>query len=692
MAIPGFAGSKPAMSRISRKSELSPSVTKSGGGIDLGKNDVDMGSKGKTSPSVTSGDIGVSTEITNIGGLTVTGGISADISPIGLGINYDPSQNSLGIAGGAEIPGGLLGASAGITVDLDTGEVIGGQIGGEALGLGVNISASKDGGLGVEFTVQIPFTPIELSVGFGYSPDETPTPTPTPTPLPYDPTTIPDIPSMPTFPTGNNCFCKVVVSVRSRYWSWQGDNTGARYQFGNNDEITSDVNASYDKDGILKGYISYYERYHHWNNTERNPGPDNRFFERTLTIPIPPDPYPNGVNSFQLIEIRRIGGDALEIKGSEQRIYNYIKGIYYQSKAFLIRPGSGVWDFYNEIAFKSASISLNLCIIPDEPSPPPPPFPNPPPRKRNKMDDCCKENLKFLRAIYKGLGIAKFPGQLPNTIVQEIPKEGEQPAEPPQVPIPDLVSLLNWQFERDDERWGQWEIQINIKDADLTKEGNQGKSVKFPNLAESVAEMEGQMLSIQANVEALVALSIRNLTESGMARQEAIKGYLASMAIAKYMAFPYKKFDVEIPSTYTPGATSIDKLIIESIVHAKGIEYEDKETQRDLLLDLLQAAAITRAVHWRQVNPKNDIKEQILSQLRGSVDLSEKITNVKAVAADGDTPPKKESWEDKLDQYENGFGFSTGIEDANTPYGRDREQRPRIRQIGDNIAQAGKDE
>jgi hypothetical protein len=308
------------------------------------------------------------------------------------------------------------------------------------------------------------------------------------------------------------------------------------------------------------------------------------------------------------------------------------------------------------------------------------------------MHECCRENLKFLIAIYTGLGIAKFPDQLPATIIQSVSKKGEEPPEPAQVPIKDFVDLLNWQFERDDERWGQWEIQIDIKDSDITKEGDQEKSVKFPNLAESVAEMEGQLLSIQANIEALVALSVRTLAEAGMGRQEAIKGYLASRAIAKYMAFPYKEFDVEIPSTYTPGATSIDKLIIESIVHTKGIDYEDKETQRDLLIDLLQAAAISRAVHWRQVDPKNDVKKQILSQLRGSVDLSEKITNVKAVVADGDTPPKKESWEDKLDQFENGFGFSTGIENANTPYGRDRERRPRIRQIGDNIAQAGKDE
>jgi hypothetical protein len=42
------------------------------------------------------------------------------------------------------------------------------------------------------------------------------------------------------------------------------------------------------------------------------------------------------------------------------------------------------------------------------------------------MDECCRESTKFIRAIYKGLGIAKFPGKLPSTIIQEVPKEGEQ--------------------------------------------------------------------------------------------------------------------------------------------------------------------------------------------------------------------------------------------------------------------------
>ena len=65
------------MSRSS-KSELSPSVT-GGNGIDMGR---------KSQPSVTSGGVGISEEITNIGGVSVTGGVSVDISPIDLGITY----------------------------------------------------------------------------------------------------------------------------------------------------------------------------------------------------------------------------------------------------------------------------------------------------------------------------------------------------------------------------------------------------------------------------------------------------------------------------------------------------------------------------------------------------------------------------------------------------------------------------
>src|SRR5919202_2809061 len=135
------------MSRVSRKSDLSPSITKGSNGIDLGKNSgVDMGQKSQ--PSVTSGGVGLTQEITNVGGVSVTGGVSVAISPLNFGISADPSEGSVSIAGGAEIPGGILGISGGITIDTNTGEIIGGSIGGEVGGMGINVSNSKEGGGG----------------------------------------------------------------------------------------------------------------------------------------------------------------------------------------------------------------------------------------------------------------------------------------------------------------------------------------------------------------------------------------------------------------------------------------------------------------------------------------------------------------------------------------------------------------
>jgi hypothetical protein len=322
----------------------------------------------------------------------------------------------------------------------------------------------------------------------------------------------------------------------------------------------------------------------------------------------------------------------------------------------------------------------------------PSPLPNPPPRKRNKMDECCKENLKFLRAIYTGLGIAKFPGKLPATIIQEVPKKGEQPAEPPQVPIKDFVDLLDWQFRRDDERWGQWVVQIDVKDTDITKEGDQGKQVKFPNLAESIAEIEGQILSLTANVDALVALQVKNLAESGMARQEAIKGYLAAKAIIKYMAFKSSEIDVPIPMTFTAGAETISELLKESEGHIKGTDYSEKETLRDVFLDLLQAAAIVRAVHWQKINTKSDTKSQLLKILKGSVDLASTIANPKkSTDGEGKEFDSVQNFEDFIDSVEDGFRNTTGIADIENPYGRTPDRRPRIREIGDNLSEAGGD-
>jgi hypothetical protein len=193
------------------------------------------------------------------------------------------------------------------------------------------------------------------------------------------------------------------------------------------------------------------------------------------------------------------------------------------------------------------------------------------------------------------------------------------------------------------------------------------------------------------NVDALVALQVKNLAESGMARQEAIKGYLASKAIIKYMAFKSSETDVPVPMTFTAGAETISELLKESEGHIKGTDYTEKETLRDVYLDLLQAAAIIRAVHWQRIDTKTDTKSQLLNILKGSVDLAASLAKPQNSNGDGEkrTFDPEKNFEDFIDSVEDGFRNTTGTTDVQNPYGRSPDRRPRIRQIGDNISQAG---
>jgi len=387
------------MSRVSQKTGLSPSATRGSSGIDLGKNSgVDMGRKAQ--PSVTSGGIGITQEVANVGGASVSLGAGVEISPVNLGISVDPSGRTTTVATGAEIPGGVLGLSGGVTIDLNTGQVIGGSIGAEVAGLGINLSNSRDGGLGIEFTLQIPGTPIELSLGLGFPPDpKEPTPTPTPTPTTPTPTPSPnnsplepEIPPPPFYPLiGTKTFCKVVTEQHYRYWSQAGSSL---QKFGLNNERKTTVSASYNKEGLLTGSVNFARRDQRYNTyfPELNHlNEDNRNFI------IPMDPYPNRLNpnSRNGLEIRDIGGGAFEIKGSEQKIYDYLRQGY-QTRSFdFSGEQSYPWDFYKERYFNIVSIVLNLCE--PTPTPAPAPFPNSPPRKNKKMDECCRINIRLGR-------------------------------------------------------------------------------------------------------------------------------------------------------------------------------------------------------------------------------------------------------------------------------------------------------
>jgi hypothetical protein len=78
--------------------------------------------------------------------------------------------------------------------------------------------------------------------------------------------------------------------------------------------------------------------------------------------------------------------------------------------------------------------------------------------------------------------------------------------------------------------------------------------------------------------------------------------------------------------------------------------------------------------------------------LKESVDLANSIKSKPQSSNEGDnkdTFNPAENFEDFIDSVENGFRNTTRIKDIENPYGKSPNRRPIIRQIGDNISQAG---
>lgn len=103
-------------------------------GLDLEKKiDVDAGT----------GGIGISFDVQEFeNGDKISIGYQVE-PPIQLGIDYNVSSNELGLSGGFEAPGDLIGLSGGVTIDLNSGEIVGGELGVALGGVDVSIGEGK---------------------------------------------------------------------------------------------------------------------------------------------------------------------------------------------------------------------------------------------------------------------------------------------------------------------------------------------------------------------------------------------------------------------------------------------------------------------------------------------------------------------------------------------------------------------
>ena len=500
-------------SRVSSKSSLSPSVSSRSSAIDLGKNSgVDLGSKTQT--SVTTGGIGVTQEVGNIGGVTVTGGVSVDISPIGLSISgspsyEDPSKSTISIAAGAEIPGGILGVSGGLIINTSTGQIEGGSIGGEIIGIGVGISKSSEG-VGLEISFQIPFTPIEISLGFEFPEEDTPSSTPTPSPSSWgktNPNSFDGLKpeTLPNFdPACRYHFC-ILYTKGGHLWidciGWL-DGFGAPGGYTFNNFILHGGSKWWYLEEYTDGIPNIHAR---WGSG---------YVRADLKSPsVGQATFRGRVSGTLQVMVGNVGANnSIAIRESVETLTNPImrfrsySGI--QSKALLAAETA---PFAGDGWGIEILINSNCPNKPQEQVKPKsnnqfPPFPNPPPRKRN-MDECCRESTAMLRDLMKVLQVREVLGgkmEIPGELLQ-IPIE-DQPLLPEKLKTyPQMVNALLMAIDR---HGIDAPITVEMEDSDKTKAGNQEVSYTYNSPGVALQAALELLHEIKADANARLSIQI----------------------------------------------------------------------------------------------------------------------------------------------------------------------------------------
>lgn len=321
---------------------------------------------------------------------------------------------------------------------------------------------------------------------------------------------------------------------------------------------------------------------------------------------------------------------------------------------------------------------------------PPPVLPPPPP----KCMCCCpnvEQNDQLLRLILKKIGSEHLPALVPKVLTDR--KKGT-------TKIESLAEFTAYTVKQMDALCGRYPIDIEIEDADLTKEGNQNKKIKLPNIAETLAEMMGLLLVLRSESDATLNATIRALTEAGSSKQMAFMAYEYAKANAEFLGYKGEQKERKMAFSFKPGEGRLDKMLQEGEISVKGWENEDKDDFNDHIAPLLELAAMWKLANFRKTgaqDPKASIKEFLTNAGAFSDSIDAEIFKDKVKKNDSkdakekDSEGLKDDWDKFTEEAEKGFITQPGITDNEKPYGRPLEQRPKIRDISTDTSET-KDE
>lgn len=271
------------------------------------------------------------------------------------------------------------------------------------------------------------------------------------------------------------------------------------------------------------------------------------------------------------------------------------------------RDENGVYDYSRPptvVSITPNAAAERACPpLSNTQAPPAPPYsPNGEPPMCN-----CEETQDLLRLIARRLGTDSYPVTVPKSLVDSENTTEKQES---------LTELLFWTIKQMDGLAGQFPIEIEIKDADPSQQGDQARKVKVPNIAEGIAELLGLNIKTSGNSDIHTSFLMRLAAEVIATKNAALVTQDYAKANASYLG--YKGNTVKRKVNYAFNVTkleNLERILEESEKNIIGWQDEDKNTVQAYLEKLMFAAGIIKQAFFRPNSEQDKLLEQISNVL-----------------------------------------------------------------------------
>ena len=259
----------------------------------------------------------------------------------------------------------------------------------------------------------------------------------------------------------------------------------------------------------------------------------------------------------------------------------------------------------------------------------------------------------ILNLVAKRIGTSRYPIEVPESLLTGVGDKTQK--------VESQTDYLYWLTHQLDALVGEFPIEIEVKDIDPLREGDQKKQIQLPNLAEAIAEIYGLSIKNSVNQEVEINMLLRLAAEIIATKNGVVVAQDYARANAGFLGYKGNYKARELVYNFDFGSVNLDPknnqpIILEKLLKTtkgfvQGWELEDKETVVGFLQKLMFSAGIIKAVFFRGKN--------LTKQL-----------NQEATSMANDEKNSEKDWEAFLRQLNN----------PNSLYNKDSIEKPEIRE------------